>query len=236
MKKLDLGAIEQVTFPDNQYYKSPLTKNQIYLHHTASGKGLDGDIKYWLSTASRIATALGIEFDGNIVQFFSSKYWGHHLGIKGKVFAKYGLRNLNVSLNQRSIGIEIDSWGPLAKVGKSYYSWVGTKVPAKEVMKYTEPFKHYPDSEFFRKHRVVGFDCYYYQKYTKAQIESTRQLLVFFNEKYNIPLEYNEDIWDVTVRALEGDPGVFTHNSVRIDKTDVHPQPDLIKMLKSLCN
>ena len=102
-------------------------------------------------------------------------------------------------------------------------------------MKYSEPFKHYPDSPFFEKHGVVGSDCYYYQKYTAAQIEKTRQVLVFFNEKYNIPLDYNEDIWDVTERALKGEPGIFTHNSVRIDKTDVHPQPELIKMLESLC-
>jgi hypothetical protein len=33
---------------------------------------------------------------------------------------------------------------------------------------------------------------------------------------------------------LMGDPGVYTHNSVRPDKTDVSPQPKLIDMLKKL--
>ena len=58
--------------------------------------------------------------------------------------------------------------------------------------------------------------------------------MLLWKEKYNIPLTYNEDIWDVTTRALKGDAGVFTHNSVRYDKIDVTPQPKLIEMLKSL--
>jgi hypothetical protein len=55
-----------------------------------------------------------------------------------------------------------------------------------------------------------------------------------WNKKYEIPLEYNDDIWDVTKRALSNEKGVFTHNSVRPDKADVFPQPELIEMLKSL--
>ena len=50
----------------------------------------------------------------------------------------------------------------------------------------------------------------------------------------NIPLKYNPDIWDVTTRALKGESGVYTHNSVRYDKVDVSPQPKLIEMLQSL--
>jgi hypothetical protein len=45
---------------------------------------------------------------------------------------------------------------------------------------------------------------------------------------------YFEDIWSVTKRALSGKNGVFTHNSVRADKIDVYPHPDLISMLQSL--
>jgi hypothetical protein len=55
-----------------------------------------------------------------------------------------------------------------------------------------------------------------------------------WKERYNIPLNYHEDIWDVTPRALKGEPGVYTHNSVRFDKTDISPQPNMIAMLKGL--
>jgi hypothetical protein len=51
---------------------------------------------------------------------------------------------------------------------------------------------------------------------------------------YDIPKDYNEDIWDVTKRAMSGYDGIFTHNSVRKDKSDMYPCPRVIDMLKSL--
>ncbi|MFN9953859.1 MAG: peptidase C14 caspase catalytic subunit P20, partial [bacterium] len=72
--------------------------------------------------------------------------------------------------------------------------------------------------------------------YTDAQIESVRQLLLYWNKIHGIDLTYNEDIWQVSDRALKGENGVFTHNSYRKDKTDVSPQPKLIAMLKALKN
>jgi len=34
--------------------------------------------------------------------------------------------------------------------------------------------------------------------------------------------------------ALEGHPGIWSHTSVRIDKSDIFPQPELLSMLRSL--
>lgn len=34
--------------------------------------------------------------------------------------------------------------------------------------------------------------------------------------------------------AIEGYPGIWSHSNVRIDKTDVFPQPEIIEMLKSI--
>ena len=65
-------------------------------------------------------------------------------------------------------------------------------------------------------------------------IESVVDLLKLWKEKYGINLTYNEDIWDVTKRALSGENGVYTHNSVRKDKADVYPHPKLIEALKTL--
>jgi hypothetical protein len=59
-------------------------------------------------------------------------------------------------------------------------------------------------------------------------------LLKLWKDKYGIDLTYNADIWDVTKRALSGENGVFTHNSVRKDKADVYPHPKLIEALKAL--
>jgi len=80
-----------------------------------------------------------------------------------------------------------------------------------------------------------GFRGFYgFEKYTDAQIEAVRELLVFWNERYKIPLDYHDDMWDISNEALAGKAGVWTHVSYRKDKSDCHPQPELIEMLKSL--
>jgi len=57
---------------------------------------------------------------------------------------------------------------------------------------------------------------------------------VFWNEKYKIPLDYNPTMFDVSQEALSGKAGIWSHTSFRKDKSDIHPQPELIQMLKSL--
>jgi len=47
-------------------------------------------------------------------------------------------------------------------------------------------------------------------------------------------MDYNESIWDIDLFALKNEKGIYTHNSVRRDKSDVYPCPRLIEMLKNL--
>ena len=121
-------------------------------------------------------------------------------------------------MDKISIGIEICNWGQLTLKDGKFYNYVNREVPADEVCELATPYKGYK----------------YYHNYTDAQIQSTKELLLLWKEKYNIPLTYNEDIWDITPRALKGEAGVFTHNSVRKDKVDIYPHPKMIEMLKSL--
>ncbi len=74
----------------------------------------------------------------------------------------------------------------------------------------------------------------YFPKYTEKQIASLKKLLLYWCDRYDIPTTYNEDIWDINKRALSGERGIFLHTSFRDDKSDLHPDPALIKMLKSL--
>ena len=58
---------------------------------------------------------------------------------------------------------------------------------------------------------------------------------MYWRETYSIDLTYKEDdMWTVSTRALKGEGGVYTHNSYRKDKSDIHPCPRMIAMLKSL--
>lgn len=214
--------IQQFAFNEAQYFKEAFPKNQIYLHHTAGNSSGVGVFQGWSSNKERIATCVAISgkgkysIDGQIIQGFSSKYWAYHLGIKGFVFKKLNLPYK--VLDKTSIGVEICSWGQLTKKGDKFYNYVNKEVPLNEVCELDKPYKGYK----------------YFHNYTDAQIESVKELLVLWNKTKGIPLDYNEDIWDVTPRALKGESGIFTHNSVRKDKVDVYPHPKLIEMLKSL--
>ena len=209
-----------VDFPENLYFKEQTDKKQIVLHHTVSGRGVTGDINWWKQNPQRIATCVIVDWKGDIYQLFSSQYWAHHLGIRAAN---------NTALNKASIGIEIDAWGALIKENKNWYPvrWdenLKRNVPDKRI-KPIENVQKYPNS-------YRGF--YGYEKYTDEQIESVRKLLVYWADYHNIPLHYNETMFEVSSVALSGTPGVWSHTSFRADKSDVHPQPELIDMLKSL--
>ncbi|MFW6226355.1 MAG: peptidase C14 caspase catalytic subunit P20, partial [bacterium] len=87
------------------------------------------------------------------------------------------------------------------------------------------PVVHYPNG-------YRGY--YYYEKYTDDQIKTTGELLLYWNKTYDIPLDYNDNMWEVNDDALGGKRGIWSHTSYRNDKSDVHPQPELIEMLKTL--
>lgn len=244
---LDLSGIQSLSFPDTQFYKAETPKKQICLHHTASGKGVNGDFTYWLSDPDRVATHVIVGYDGTIFQLFNSKYWGHHLGVKRQVFDKLDIpphyrryesgrayHANNEVLNQHCIGIEIDAWGPVALDDGHYKSWAGSIVNINEVQLYRTPFRTYPKCEFFDKIGVSGKPCFHFHKYSAAQIKSVAQLLVYWCVEFDIPWDYRESMWDVSREALIGTPGIWTHASYRDDKQDCHPQPELIEVLKSL--
>ena len=85
----------------------------------------------------------------------------------------------------------------------------------------------------------------YYHKYSEAQIEALRELILFIKERNDIHIknglvewlttktpaeafEFSQDAWAGKVK------GMLTHTNTRKDKSDMSPQPELIKMLKSL--
>lgn len=219
--------ITQYSFPENQYVRTETQKTQIYLHHTAGNPDPIATFEWWASTPERVATCIAIGgvppkpgsrwVDGEILQGFSSKYWAYHLGLKGEIFDFYDLPYR--PLDKNSIAVEVCNWGQL-KLGSDgkFRNYVNRIVPENQVCELDVPYK--------------GFK--YYHAYSDAQIESLYELLTFWEQKYGRSLYYNDDIWNVTTRALSGEPGLYTHTSVRKDKNDMSPQPKLIAMLKAV--
>lgn len=223
---LDVRKIKQVPLKESQYIKESTKKLQIVLHHTAGNSSGVGTIKMWDNDdRGRIATCVTISgkglsrdtYDGEICQAFSSKYWAYHLGIKPDVFRANGLPYR--SLDPIAIGIEICNWGPLTNKNGKYYNYVDRLVPADQVCELSVPYKGHK----------------YYHRYTDAQIEAVRDLLVYWKNLWDIPIDYREeDMWKVSKNALSAVPGVYSHNSYRKDKSDIYPCPRMIEMLKSL--
>lgn len=196
--------------PKGQYMAEVYTKNQIYLHHTVSpSDSIEGDFSWWEQTPDRVATAYIIRGDGQIFRLFEDKFWAHHLGLKTAN---------NTILNRASIGIELDNAGQLRYDKGQYISSFGRIIPPERV-------QHYPNG--FR-----GF--MYFEKYSDAQIASLKELLIDLGKRYKINLKYSDAIWDINKNALSGVNGLYTHVSVRKEKSDCAPQKELIDMLKTL--
>ena len=213
---MDTTKIVQQRLPESQFISENTDKKQIYLHHTAGNKNPIATIKGWEANKERVATAFVIGYEGTIAQAFSSRDWAWHLGVKDSVFKGQKLPYKN--LDKYSIGIELTNWAYLVEKDGKYYNYVGGEVDKSEVTWLNKPFKN---------HKT-------WHKYSDKQIESLRELLLYLGETYGISLKYNDDIFSLNTRALKGENGLYTHNSVRVDKSDVYPCPRLIQMLKGL--
>lgn len=213
---LDIQKIVQHRLSKGQFFEENTDKSQIYLHHTAGNGNAEGVARFWNSNDSQIATAFVVGENGTIVQCFSSKHWAWHLGIDSQDFATRGLPYKN--LNKLSVGIEVCNWGPLKEKNGKFFNYVGGEINPSYVTTLETAYKGY-------KH---------WYKYTDAQIESTRQLVVYLCETYNIPKTYRKEIFDLDNEAFKGTRGIYTHNSVRKDKADIYPCPRMIKMLENL--
>lgn len=212
---LNINTIVQCNLPPSKYFNDTFPKSQIYLHHTASNDNPKGVVDYWASTEAKVATAFIVSRTGTIYQCFSSTKWAYHLGLLQRNFDKFGVRYRD--LNKTSIGIELCNWGYLAKTkdGK-YITYTNAIVEESDVSHTT-----------FRGHTV-------YQRYPDEQLAATKALVEYLCKRYDIPHEYKENMFDVNADALSGVAGVWTHASVRADKTDCFPQEELIDTLKSL--
>jgi N-acetyl-anhydromuramyl-L-alanine amidase AmpD len=223
---IDTSKIKKVNFPDNEYYNVDVEKYQIVLHHTVSSAySIDGDVNTWLTDNVRVATCVIIDYMGTVHQLFGFGKWAHHLGIKSQFLRNLGFSDYatrNQILNKHSIGIEIASPGGITynQNNNKFYDYYGKIVDRNkyDIIEYDTPYRGYK----------------YFVKYSQKQIDTVAELLLHWNNLYNIPLTYQEDMWNVSLNAISGKPGVWSHTSFREDKSDVHPDPDLIKMLKVL--
>lgn len=220
----------ELAYLDNdEYYSGPNKPEYLFLHHTAGGPNPIATADMWNNdTRGKIATEFIIggqsvngketKWDGIIVKCMPDGAYANHLGNNG-----------SQSMHINSIGIEVCNFGPLTKVGENYKTYTGTIVHKDQVC----------DLGFsFRGSR-------YYHKYSDAQIEALRELILFIKDRDGINIkkglvewlntktpaeafDFSKDAWAGKVK------GILSHTNTRRDKSDMSPQPNLISMLKSL--
>lgn len=230
LSPIDLNKIRQVEFPENKYFQDEHTKTQIVLHHTISGPNIDGDVSTWINGKYNVGVAIIIDREGIPHQLFSSKHWAYHLGAGDHL------------LDKHSIAIEIDSWGGLV-LGDNTTKQFGKNEDGTPRMIYTMEGKYYAyygnpvnlssNQIQYYSNEYRGYN--YFEKYTNEQIKTVGELLLFWRNRYNIPLYYNPSMFNFSQEALNGKPGLWSHTSYRKDKSDIHPQPEMMEMIRAIC-
>ena len=215
-------------FPETQYVREKTEKKQIVLHHTVSGDSVNGDMSWWLHTRERVATAYVISREGHLHRCFDDQYWAYHLGLSNHHFTHFGLGYRK--LDPQAIGIELDSWGALVQHTDGKFYPVTTKDGKTVPNLKCKPVPNI--YEYCSNQKYRGFQ--YFERYTTAQLETLDELLRHLTATHRITSNYRSDIWNVTSRALLGQEGIFAHASYRLDKSDAHPQVELVNLLKSL--
>lgn len=150
-------------------------------------------------------------WDGKILRTFDDKYWAYHLGIKDN----------DVELNSKSISIELCNYGPLSLgTDGRFYNSVNKFISESDVVKLDKPYRGYE----------------YYEKYTDAQLESTRKLIQHLINKHGISIQaemYTDEWFDYNESWFKNG-GIRSHSQVRKDVLDLFPQKEMIQMLNSL--
>lgn len=216
-------SIKKYFMPEGTYFKGPVPKKWIFLHHTAGGdnpyqvadmwaRDNRGNVATEYILGGQAVNGKSTKYDGELIQCFPEGGYGWHTGTGNSV------------MHRNSIGIEVCCMGQIVN-GLTY---VNTPADPKQVIKLAKPFR--------------GFQ--YWHDYSDAQIDALKNWILFLAEKYDIDprvglVQYvkakGADGFDVLdVAKAESTPGMYSHTNVMRGKVDMYPHPLLIDMLLSL--
>lgn len=218
----------KIDFPGNQFVKKESEKKTIVLHHSAGWDNARGMFHNWAKdNQGRVATAYGIVDNGTIFRGFdASKYWAYAIYVNSKHnllpgnLAKFKTHKQDILLNKQAIQIEICNGGYLTYDNNNFYTWFKHKINPQQTT-------FYKDS--YRGHK-------WYEKYTIREIQALERIIIYHAIKDNISVKFNPEIetGKISERAIRGSEGIWSHANYRTDKSDIHPQPELISMLMKL--
>ncbi|MBD0414870.1 N-acetylmuramoyl-L-alanine amidase [Oryzicola mucosus] len=143
-----------VEFVKSPHISGKMTPEFLVIHYTASGPSSD-IASYFSKPSAQVSAHLVITRNGTVKQCVPFNVIGWHAG-KSEWRDRSG--NLHVGLNQNSIGIEIENWGPLKRAGSGWVSWTGESVDGGKVIE--------------ARHKFGAPNCGW-EVFTDAQVEAT---------------------------------------------------------------
>ena len=214
--------------PKGEYVEYPTNKEYLFIHHTAGWNNPYRTIDMWGNdTRGRIGTQYVIggvnpkteddSYDGVILKCFDDEYYAWHLG------------NVDRYMHKHSIGIELCNFGWVTKRGNHFYTYTNSKIHPDQVV----------DLGYkFRGHR-------YWHKYSNKQLDALRMLITHITNIHGISTYLGlqerlnhmspSDAFDYYPQAKHGEvKGILSHTSVRTDKYDTFPQPELVDILMGI--
>jgi hypothetical protein len=158
-------SIKKYWMAEGTYFKGPVPKDWIFLHHTAGGDNPYQVADMWArDNRGNVATEyiLGgqsvdgksAKLDGELIQCFPDGGYGWHTGTGNSV------------MHRNSVAIEVCCMGQIVN-GKTY---VNTPADPTQVIKLAKPFR--------------GFQ--YWHNYSDAQITTLKNWILFVANKYSI--------------------------------------------------
>jgi N-acetylmuramoyl-L-alanine amidase len=164
--RLGIGTTD-VEFVASPNVGGALKPTVLVIHYTATGP--DSNVpKYFSNKANKVSAHLVIKRDGSVIQCVPFNVVAWHAG-RSEWNMPDGTRL--VGLNNHSIGIEIENWGPLSRTPTGWSSWTGAGVDSTKVIE--------------ARHKFGEPDCGW-EAYTERQLEATIDAAQAITEAYGI--------------------------------------------------
>lgn len=200
----------------------------IFLHHSATEmfKGTGNMIDIF-NIRAKASSNRGIDGDGNIEIILEDKILAYCQGREGYYFNTSGLSVELIALGYVKNELLYDEkMGPIYKQGSTKIEESKTAL----AVDFNEKPKAYKGHER-------------YASYTQAQVNATVKLIREWGQAYKIPFVFNQEQFNLMfppkskltskfLKKISSTKGVFTHNTVQGGKSDIYPDPLLVKTFK----
>ena len=208
---LDIHPLEVL----NPAYDDTSDKTQIVLSATGT---LQSAVEW--AQSPRLPFSLPvfvIDHDGTTYQLFNPICWSQYLGI--------GDHDINV------INVALVNCGPLRRHTDGRFYPIRLDSHSMPIPDTAQPSVRL-FYEFCTRHPHHGFT--HYELITPAQLRSLADLLPFLLTQYSISYRFDPLTGGVTPDFRQGRPGIYLACGIDGHRPDLHPQPELIRLLKTL--